>query len=117
MMHTKSSRAFTLAAALLICSGARAQVQLTVSDDFTQAKAQNDWATFDGACLTAGDGSGTIPACVGLPYYQGQALVGGTSGALPDEPGAGALRLTNGYTAGKPQEFKYGFNQAGGIIS
>jgi type IV pilus assembly protein PilY1 len=116
MMYTKSPRTFAIAAALLICSGARAQVQLTVSDDFTQASAQNNWATFDGACLTAGDGTGTIPKCDGLGYYKGQTLVGGTSGTLPDLAGAGALRLTNGFTAGK-SGFMYGYNQAGGIIS
>jgi type IV pilus assembly protein PilY1 len=116
MMHTKLPRTLALAA-LLAAAGAHAQVQLTVSDDFTQSNTKNPWATFDGACLTAGDGTGSIPPCVGLPYYQSQTLVGGTSGTLPDQGGSGALRLTNGYTAGKPQSFQYGFNQAGGIIS
>ncbi len=116
MMHTKFPRTLALAA-LLAAAGAHAQVELTVSDDFTQSNTTNPWATFDGACLTAGDGTGSIPPCVGLPYYQGQTLVGGTSGTLPDNGGSGALRLTNGYTAGKPQAFAYGFNQAGGIIS
>jgi type IV pilus assembly protein PilY1 len=116
MMHTKSSRALLIAAALTLSCSARAQVQLTVSDDFTQAAAQNNWATFDGACLTAGDGSGTIPKCGGLTYYQGQTLVGGTTGTLPDAVGSGALRLTNGFTAGT-SGFMGGFNQAGGIIS
>jgi type IV pilus assembly protein PilY1 len=124
MKHTKSFRALVIAAALLICGGARAQVQLTVTDDFTKAAAQNDWATFDGACLTAGSGTGTIPKCGGLAYYKGQTLVGGTDGTLPDDAGSGALRLTNGFTAGhnyngkdKPTSFLYGYNQAGGIIS
>ncbi len=100
MMHTKSSRAFLLVTAMVICGAARAQAQLNVSDDFTKASAQNSWATFDGACLTAGDGSGTIPKCDGLSYYKGQTLVGGEDGTLPDTTGNGALRLTNGYTKG-----------------
>jgi type IV pilus assembly protein PilY1 len=116
MKHTNSSRAFLAVAALVISCAARAQVQLTVSDDFTKAAAQNQWATFDGACLTAGDGSGTIPKCDGLPYYKGQALVGGADGILPDPAGKGALRLTNGFTAGT-SGFMGGYNQAGGIIS
>lgn len=90
--------------------------QVTVSDDFTQASDGSDWATFDGACLTAGDNTGKIPKCVGLPYYQGQTLVGGQSGTLPDSPGFGALRFTNGFTKGG-SGFSSGFNQAGGIIS
>ncbi len=117
MKHSNYSRVFAVAAALAVTSGARAQTQLNVSDDFTQTAAQNNWATFDGACLTAGNGTGTVPACNGLPYYQGQTLVGGTSGTLPDTAGNGALRLTNGFTSGKPSTFPYGFNQAGGIIS
>jgi type IV pilus assembly protein PilY1 len=95
---------------------------LTVSDDFTKSSDTSEssiggWATFDGACLTAGDGTGSIPACVGLPYYQGQTLVGGYNGTLPDSSGNGALRFTNGFTTGHTSGFAYGFNQAGGIIS
>jgi type IV pilus assembly protein PilY1 len=117
MKHSKSPLAVAVVAALAVASSAHAQVQLTVSDDFTQTRAQNQWATFDGACLTAGDGTGTIPACIGLPYYQGQTQVGGTSGTLPDQGGFGALRLTNGFTKGQTSGFNFGFNQAGGIIS
>jgi type IV pilus assembly protein PilY1 len=97
-------------------SGASAQV--TSSDDFTQANDMNSWKTFDGACLTAGDGTGSIPPCVGLPYYGNQIQIGGNSGYLgqttvpssgntetPDPAGSGALRFTNWYT------------QAGSIIS
>ena len=107
----------TLGVLAMLASSAHAQVVLTVSDDFTQTAAQNNWATFDGACLTAGDGTGTVPACIGLPYYQRQTLVGGMSGTLPDQGGAGALRLTNGYTKGEGSGFGFGYNQAGGIIS
>src|SRR5271154_1866720 len=66
-------------AAGLSC-GARAQV--TSNDDFTQGHDLNSWKTFDGACLTAGDGSGSIPSCVGLAYYANQVQIGGQKGWL-----------------------------------
>ena len=82
--------------------------QLVISEDFTGASVSNSWTPFLGACLTAGNGSGSIPACVGDPYYSGQTQVGGYSGTLPDPVGNGALRFTNGYPY---------YNQAGGIIA
>jgi type IV pilus assembly protein PilY1 len=106
-----------VALALAVPAGAWAQTQLTIQDDFTQVAAQNNWVTYDGACLTAGNGGGSIPACVGNAYYKGQTLVGGTSGTLPDTAGNGALRFTNGPTVGQPHDFMHGFNQAGGIVS
>jgi len=78
------------------------QAQVTVVDDFTQGAAAVPWVPFNGACLTAGNGSGTVPACVGLPYYT-EALVGGATGLLPDPVGQGALRFTNGYPGGYHQ--------------
>ncbi|MDB6047206.1 MAG: putative type-4 fimbrial biosis protein precursor [Gammaproteobacteria bacterium] len=107
--------AISLATALPVAAWA----QVTVGDDFTLASDTNDWVTSTGACLTAGDGTGKIPACVGLPYYQqkgAQTLVGGTSGVLPDKKGEGALRFTNGYTSGIGG-FIGGYNQTGSIIS
>jgi type IV pilus assembly protein PilY1 len=90
----------------------------TSNDDFTQANDVNGWKPFGGACLTAGDGTGSIPACIGLPYYGSQVQIGGNSGYLGqstapssgttqqgDPPGKGALRFTNWFT------------QAGSIIS
>jgi type IV pilus assembly protein PilY1 len=101
-----------------------ASAQLVIQEQFTGASATNNWKPYLGACLTAGDGTGSIPACVGLAYYKGQTLVGGTSGTLPDSPGSagvpgnGALRFTNGWTSGGTAgNFNSGFNQAGGIIS
>jgi type IV pilus assembly protein PilY1 len=109
-----------LTGAIAVCfsSGVHAQATAASNDDFTQASDKNLWKPFDGACLTAGDGTGSIPACVGLPYYKGQAQIGGDSGYLgqskaptsdvgqqPDPPGDGALRFTNS------------FQQAGSIIS
>jgi type IV pilus assembly protein PilY1 len=99
--------------------GASAQTPTTATDDFTQPTDTNLWVTFDGACLTAGNGTASnIPPCVGLPYYAGQIQTGGNSGYLggstapssgateiPDPAGSGALRMTNYYT------------QAGSIIS
>ena len=117
MKYPNMKRTLSVLATLAIGSSAHAQAVLTVSDDFTQTSAQNNWATFDGACLTAGNGSGSVPACVGLGYYQNQTLVGGTSGTLPDTGGSGALRLTNGFTQGHNSGFSFGYNQAGGIIS
>ena len=51
---------------------AAAWSQVTVVDDFTQSSAVVAWEAFNGACLTAGGGGGTIPACVGLAYYGGE---------------------------------------------
>lgn len=82
--------------------------QLVISDDFSGASSTNSWVPYLGACLTAGDGTGSIPACVGNSYYSGQTQVGGYSGTLPDPVGYGALRFTNGAPY---------YNQAGGIIS
>jgi type IV pilus assembly protein PilY1 len=79
-----------------------AWAQVTVVDDFTQAAAAVAWVPFNGACLTAGNGSGTVPACVGLPYYT-EPLVGGATGVLPDPVGQGALRFTNGFPGGYHQ--------------
>jgi type IV pilus assembly protein PilY1 len=101
-------------ATAVYCSGAAAQV--LIQDDFTAANDSNDWKTFNGACLTAGDGTGKIPKCVGLPYYAGQTLNGGLTGTLPDTAGNGALRFTNGNNNGSTS-FANGGNQAGGIIS
>ena len=115
------ARAAALFAALV---PALASAQLVVSEDFTCQPSQgntstscplaNSWTAINGACLTAGAGSnGSIPSCVGLPYYVNKGdryQVGGYSGYLgnssppssnqtqaPDPQGHGALRLTNGY--------------------
>src|SRR5471032_1269353 len=72
-------------------------------EDFTGATTTKSWRAFNGACLTAGDNSGTIPACVGDKYYGAEASVGGDGGALPDPVGKGALRFTNGRPGGYHQ--------------
>src|SRR5580698_1364393 len=100
------------ALATTLCINAHA-AGVNISDDFTQANDTNAWQPFDGACLTAGDGTGSIPGCIGLSYYGGQAQIGGSlgflgstaaAGQVPDAPGKGALRFTNW------------FGQAGSII-
>jgi len=83
--------------------------QLVIKDDFTGAFTQNSWKATNGACLTAGNNTGSVPACSGLAYYGKEALVGGATGSLPDTVGNGALRFTNGYPGG--------YNQNGAIVS
>ena len=112
-------------AALAILAGVWSipvHAQVVVSEDFTHPTLQSgsafNWTAINGACLTAGTtgNSGSIPSCVGLPYYGNQTLVGGqngylgsaTSPAKPDGDGYGALRLTNGYP---------NFAQSGAIVS
>lgn len=100
-----------------------AQAATSFNDNFTGASDTSGWTALDGACLTAGNGSGTIPACTSLAYYSAhgtQVWVGGNSGTLPDPVGSGALRLTNGCTGSgcsNGGNFNYGYAQAGGIIS
>lgn len=93
-----------------------AKGQTAYQDDFTAGAAGLQWKAFNGACMTAGDGTGSIPACVGLAYYKGQKQNGGYSGKLPDTTGNGALRFTNGNNNGST-DFANGGNQAGSIIS
>ena len=98
--------------------GIAAHAQLVINDTLTGASSSYDWGlpgttTTNAACLAAGDGTGSIPKCVGKAAYSGKTLVGGTSGRLPDLPGFGALRLSNGdWQAGTN-----GNNQTGSIVS
>ena len=84
--------------------------QLVIDDKLTGASSSYDWRALNGACLTAGNNTGSIPACVGLPYYGSAIHVGGVTGRLPDAPGYGALRLTNGDIAEK----RHGVNTGSG---
>ncbi len=99
--------------AILGFHGLAAATEQAIQDTLTGASTKFDWVSLNGACLTAGDGTGTIPACVGLAYYNGKTLVGGTSGRLPDVAGSGALRLTNGDTTTGTN----GNNQTGAVVS
>lgn len=98
---------------LALCASAPAAAQLVINDTLTGVASSYNWRAFNGACLTAGNNTGTIPACVGLPYYTGKTHVGGTTGRLPDAPGFGALRLTNGDMA----KGTNGNSQNGAVVS
>ncbi|MFC3650620.1 PilC/PilY family type IV pilus protein [Dyella humi] len=89
---------------------ASAQTTNVVQDTFTGTSANLTWSPFNGACLTAGNGSGSIPACSGLAYYSTQTQTGLTNNA--DTAGSGALRLTNGCANGTCN-----YHQNGAIIS
>ena len=137
--------AATALAALLLPLAAPAQT--TVSEDFTGASTTNSWYFFNGACLTAGsavgvepsgNSTGQMPGCTAIgqggsgPTYYNQPLVGGYNGVagnsqtLPDPPGHGALRFTNGSWCTAPSStsppgtctaYSGGFSQNGGIVS
>ncbi|CAG9181202.1 PilC/PilY family type IV pilus protein [Cupriavidus pinatubonensis] len=111
-MKTTDVRIATVLAVVGLAGHARAQ--MVVADTFTGASSELQWRAIAGACLTAGNNTGTIPACNGLPYYRGKELVGGTGGRLPDRAGSGALRLTNGdYRSGGSN----GDKQNGAVVS
>ncbi|MFC7207463.1 hypothetical protein ACFQOZ_12575 [Comamonas endophytica] len=86
---------------------------LVIEDNLNGASSKFDWQSINGACLTAGNGTGSIPACKGLAYYSGKTLVGGEKGTLPDDVGSGALRLSNG----APNSGDNGNNQTGAVYS
>ena len=119
--------AMAVAIAILAPRLGQAQAATTFNSSFTGSSDSTGWTALDGACLTAGNNTGDIPACVGLAYYgANQVWVGGATGTLPDNAAAnggkgnGSLRLTNGCTGSgcnNGGNFNYGFAQAGGIIS
>jgi type IV pilus assembly protein PilY1 len=97
-MKNASRRTFIASAvAAAIADSACAVV---IQDNLNGASSSYPWIAINGACLTAGNGTGTIPGCTsnGFTYYSSRrsTLVGGATGTLPDAVGAGALRLTNG---------------------
>ena len=75
-----------LALALFFCVTPQASAQVPVADNFTGGSASQTWLPSGEACLTAGNGTGSIPKCV--------SGTGGKTGTLPDPVGDGALRLT-----------------------
>ncbi len=70
---------FALAGVLFSCMAAA----VTYTDNFTGKTANLQWTALNDACLTAGDGSGSIPACPTTSPYPAS-----------DTPGQGALLLT-----------------------
>ncbi len=99
---------------LLVAVVTQASGQVIVEDALTGASSTYSWQAMFGACLTAGNGTGSIPACVGLPYYSASPLIGGASGSLPDPAGQGALRLTNGTATVGGSASR---NQRGAVVS
>jgi type IV pilus assembly protein PilY1 len=93
---------------------ANAQTSNVVADNFTGTSAALSWASFNGACMTAGNNTGSIPACNTLSYYSGEKLTGlyGNKVSNADSSGNGALRLTNGCYNGTCY-----YDQNGAIIS
>ena len=83
-----------LALALFFCVTPHASAQVPVADNFTGGSASQTWRPSGAACLTAGNGTGSIPKCASGS--------GGKTGTLPDPVGDGALRLTHavGYQVG-----------------
>ncbi len=117
-------RMHTLAAIVAIMP-ALSLAQNVISEDFTGTTINNSWTAINGACLTAGAASnGSIPSCIGLPYYINNGdtyQMGGQNGYLgdasapssnagriPTRSDSGALRLTNG----KPY-----YHESGAIVS
>jgi type IV pilus assembly protein PilY1 len=125
-----------LLALLVVLAPVAAFAQSTnnLNEDFTSGTTSNSWFYFNGACLTAGSGTGGsnpgqsvgtdskgnatyyLPGCTKSSYYS-ETLVGGENGYLgatsapasADEAGHGALRFTNGNPGG--------YHQNGAIVS
>ena len=89
---------FTLGLMVASAGPAFGQSQV-LTDNFTGTTATQAWQVYGSACLTAGSGTGSIPACAAGSQ-------GGLNGAAPDTSGNGMLRLTQ--AAG---------NDQGGIVS
>jgi type IV pilus assembly protein PilY1 len=97
-----------LAAAAVAACLAHAAPAIVIQDDLTGTSSSLDWQAFNGACLTAGDGTGSIPACNSTAlanYYANTTcpwscsrdphpMSGGTTGTIPDAASQGALRLS-----------------------
>jgi type IV pilus assembly protein PilY1 len=120
----KQSIAGALALSIIALWPTASRAQTTYTENFTGTGTNNSWYFINGACLTAGSSTGTtspgqIPNCVGLAYYKNKGdnnLVGGNTGALPDDPAlGGALRFTNGCSNSDCS--KGGYNQNGAILS
>ena len=78
--------------AVLACFACYADVNAApIIDNFTKQAAQLGWTAIGDACLTAGNGTGTIPACTAATG----GIDGGNTGVIPDAVGVGALRLTD----------------------
>lgn len=82
-MKAKNVSQLVVALGLALAASPRfASAANIISDNFTGLAAQQNWAVFGGACMTAGNGTGSVPACTGIS----------------DAAGSGALRLTSAQT-------------------
>ena len=99
-MSTQKARLCLALAGVLVAASASAA---TYTDNFKGGHAQLNWTALNDACLTAGDGTGSIPACSGVTWMNSQNYT------IPSDQttaGQGALLLT------PPKN-----NQTGAILS
>jgi len=98
-MSTKNMKLTCALAGLLASSAASA---VTYTDNFSGATSTLKWVALNDACLTAGDGTGSIPKCSSSMITN------------PDATGYGALRLTpaqNNQTGAILSNFTFPSNQ------
>lgn len=99
-MTTQKARLCLALAGVLVAASAGAT---TYTDNFKGGHSQLQWTALNDACLTAGDGTGSIPACSKVTWMNGQSYT------IPSDQtiaGQGALLLT------PPRN-----NQTGAILS
>ena len=99
-MSTQKARLFLALAGALVAASASGA---TYTDNFKGGHAQLQWTALNDACLTAGDGTGSIPACSSVTWMNSQSY---TIPADQTTAGQGALLLT------PPKN-----NQTGAILS
>ena len=99
-MTTQKTRLCLALAGVLVAASASAT---TYTDNFKGGHSQLQWTALNDACLTAGDGTGSIPACSSVTWMNGQSY---TIPADQTTAGQGALLLT------PPKN-----NQTGAILS
>ena len=84
-----------ISAALPVLVSCGLHAQLVIQDTLNGASSSYPWQAIGGACLTAGNNTGSIPSCVSQRRI-----------ASPDPVGQGALRLTNA-----------GLSESAGVVS
>ncbi|MDE2271969.1 MAG: hypothetical protein KGJ94_08295 [Xanthomonadaceae bacterium] len=99
MSIQKARLLIAMAGVLIACSAGAT----TYTDNFSGTTANLDWNALNDACLTAGNGTGSIPACSNMTWMNGQSY---TIPADETIAGQGALLLT------PPRN-----NQTGAILS
>lgn len=109
----KNQRLVLLATAAVLPGVSHAQ--LVISDTLTGASSSYNWQALNGATMTAGDGSGTIPACVGLgaAYLAARRWWAAPAAGCRIPRVRGRYALTNGDTTTGTN----GNNQTGAVVS